>query len=39
MTYRPELPHAELPCGCRPRIRLPENKTSTLLFPGWGPKL
>jgi hypothetical protein len=39
MTYRPELPHTELPRGARTRIRLPEDKPSAGIFPGWGPKL
>jgi hypothetical protein len=39
MTYLPELPHSELPRGARTRIRLPDGKASTLLFPGWGPKV
>lgn len=39
MTYRPELPHAELPRGSRTRVRLADGKASTLLFPGWGPKV
>ncbi len=39
MTYRPELTNAELPRSARTRIRLPEDKTSTGIFPGWGPRL
>jgi hypothetical protein len=39
MTYRPELPQTELPRGSRTLVRPREGNTSTLLFPGWGPKL